>query len=417
MRKVTKPGIRRFSTAMLLAGCFIVISARPAAAQSSNIQSAPGKDEPAKVAIVRTPNGGIQPQAVIDALGVLHLIYFSGEPSRGDVFYVRREPGKQDFSSPIRVNSQSGSVIATGTIRGAHLALGRGGRVHVSWMGSSTAGPKSPSGATPMLYARLNDAKTGFEAQRNVLQVAVGLDGGGSVAADSGGNVYVAWHASGDGEGEAKRRVWIARSTDEGRTFARETAAYREPRGEEPTGACGCCGMRAFADSRGGVYLLYRAATKMVDRDMYLLSSVDNGRSFRGLRLDQWKLDVCPMSSAALAEAPGHVLAAWETKGQVYYSAVSLAAAVATDPGSVHPVAAPGEGKGRKHPALAASASGETILVWTEGMGWKKGGSLAWQVFEKGGKPIGEKGTAEGVPVWSLPTVVASPGRGFTIIY
>jgi hypothetical protein len=390
-----------------LTACFIAALSVPGAAQSGAATSLRKEEKRAQVTLVRTPGSGLQPQAAVDHSGALHLIYFSGEPGAGDVFYVRREPGQESFSSPLRVNSQPGSVIATGTVRGAHLAVGRRGRVHVAWMGSRAAEPKGPSGATPMLYTRLNDGKTAFEAQRNVMQFAEGLDGGGSLAADAGGNVYVAWHAHGEGKGEANRRVWIARSQDEGRTFARETAAYTEL-----TGACGCCGMRAFADSRGAVYLLYRAATNFVDRDMYLLSSNDQGRSFRGLRLHQWKLDTCPMSTTTLAEGSGRVLAAWETSGQVSYAGINPAA---PEPGK--PVPAPGEGKGRKHPVIATNAAGETILVWTEGMGWKKGGSLAWQVFDRDGKPTAEQGTADGVPVWSLPAVVASSGSGFTIIY
>ena len=54
-----------------------------------------------------------------------------------------------------------------------------------------------------------------------------GLDGGGSVAADRAGNVYVTWHgigeseASGSGkEGEARRSVWITKSDDDGRSFS-----------------------------------------------------------------------------------------------------------------------------------------------------------------------------------------------------
>ena len=35
-----------------------------------------------------------------------------------------------------------------------------------------------------MLYTRLNDTGDAFEPQRNVIQKRVGLDGGGSVAAD-----------------------------------------------------------------------------------------------------------------------------------------------------------------------------------------------------------------------------------------
>lgn len=56
-----------------------------------------------------------------------------------------------------------------------------------------------------MLYTRLNDAGDGFEPQRNVIQKRPGLDGGGSIAADAEGNVYVAWHAPNVNKGEVER--------------------------------------------------------------------------------------------------------------------------------------------------------------------------------------------------------------------
>src|SRR5437588_5353804 len=219
--------------------------------------------EPAgRVTVLRVPQEGIQPQAAVDRDGTVHLVYFRGDPRHGDLFYARSRDGAA-FSDPIPVNSRPGSAIAVGNIRGAHLAVGRGGRVHVAWMGTAQAEPKAPNGAAPMLYARLNDAGTAFEPERNVIQAAVGLDGGGSVCADGAGNVYVAWHAPEPGtKGEENRRVWLARSADDGRTFAREAAV--SPAG---TGACGCCGMRSFCDRKGNVYLLYRAAPEKLDRD------------------------------------------------------------------------------------------------------------------------------------------------------
>jgi hypothetical protein len=182
------------------------------------------------VKLLRVPNGGIQPQAVIDESGVLHLVYFTGEPQGEDIYYVRRDTGKTEFTSPLRVNGEPGSAVAVGTIRGTQLAAGKNGRVHVAWNGR-----RNPDGAgAPMLYARMNDARAGFERQINVMQFSGGLDGGGSIAADKPGNVYVAWHGKGDKEGEENRRVWVARSTDDGKTISRETAAWNEP-----TGACG----------------------------------------------------------------------------------------------------------------------------------------------------------------------------------
>jgi hypothetical protein len=242
------------------------------------------------------------------------------------------------------------------------------------------------------------------------MQRTSALDGGGTVAADNQGNVYVSWHGRTEdaGPGESGRRMWVARSKDDGATFGPE-----EPAWDRPTGACGCCGTRALADRGGTIYLLYRAATEGVERDIYLLTSDDRAGHFRGVSIHPWKTSNCPMSSASLAETSSGVLAAWETQGEVYFCRVDPKTHEASAP------IAPRGGRGdRKHPAVAANARGETILVWTEGTGWQKGGSLAWQVFDRSGRPIGPEGRIEGgVPVWSLATVVARPDGGFTIIH
>jgi len=375
-------------------------------ASASCVNAQPTSSANPKVNLLKTPNGGIQPQTMMDERGTLHLIYFAGEPGGGDIYYVRRDADRTEFTAPVRINGEPNSAVATGTIRGAHLAVGKNGRVHVAWNG-----PHKPGGhEAPMFYARMNDARTGFEAQRNVMQFSGGLDGGGSIAADKSGNVYVAWHGKGDKEGEEHRRVWVARSTDEGKTFSREASAWNEP-----TGACGCCGMRAFADRQGRVHLFYRAARENVNRDMYLLTSENRGQSFSGVILDKWKLDVCPMSSAALAngaDSANGLLAAWETQGQVYFTSLDPKKSQ-----SISPIPATGVAGKRKHPVIAANSRGETMLAWTEGTGWKKGGSLAWQLYDPLGKPVGEKGEAPGIPVWSFAAVIAEKDGSFTIIY
>lgn len=78
-----------------------------------------------QVSVQKTPGKGIQPQAVLDAKGSLHLLYFQGEAKGGNLIYVRRDAGKSAFSDALRVNSQEGSAIATGTIRGGHIAPGK----------------------------------------------------------------------------------------------------------------------------------------------------------------------------------------------------------------------------------------------------------------------------------------------------
>ncbi|SRR5579883_110147 len=385
----------------------IVIAIIVAAATASTTaaeEPAPRSVHAGKVKLLQVPSKGIQPQVIMDDKGVLHLIYFQGDPRHGDIFYVHSDNEGGDFSHPLRVNSVPGSAIAIGNIRGAHLALGKNGRVHVAWNGSGYKGSENEG----MYYARLNDKSTAFEEQQNVITSAKGLDGGGSVAADDSGHVYVVWHAPEPGsKGEEHRRVWVASSTDEGKTFVPEKAVF-----DKETGACGCCGLRAFADHKGSVYVLYRSAAQRVQRDSYLLISKDKGASFQGDNLHPWKIEACPMSSFAFAEGPADVLAAWETNGQVYFARIDPATGKTSAP-----ISAPGDSRDRKHPVVASNKKGQLLLAWTEGMGWQRGGSVAWQVFDKDGKPTAEKGNAAGVPMWSLVAVFPRADGGFTIVY
>ena len=108
------------------------------------------------------------------------------------------------------------------------------------------------------------------------------------------------------------------------------------------------------------------------------------------------------------AEGSGKVEGSWETAGQVYFAVLTGNAAL---------VEAPGEGKGRKYSRVAISPAGNTLMIWTEGMGWNRGGSLAWQLYDPDGRPLGQKGTAAGAPAWSFGAVVAKPDASFSVIY
>ena len=359
-----------------------------------------------KITVLRTPRGGIQPQTMLDPDGVLHMIYFKGDPSAGDIEYVWRKSSEEDFSRPIRVNSEPEGAVAVGTVRGPQMAVGRNGRIYVIWFGARAQSADSTN-KMPVLFSRLNDSHTAFEPQRNLMQYTRGGDGGLSVAASTRGEVYAVWHAMGEQPGEDHRRVYLARSTDDGKTFVREV-----PISPAALGACGCCSMRAFVDEHGVVFILYRTATERIHRDMTLLISTDRGGRFRAMTVGPWELNACPMSTAYLNEGGQRVLAAWETAGQVYFDEI--------EPNSLKllsPIAAPGASANRKHPAVAANSDGQVLLAWAEGTGWQKGGSLAWQLFDEAGKPIGAEGRATGVPVWGLSSVVADRQGNFTIVY
>jgi hypothetical protein len=355
------------------------------------------------VSIERTPEGGLQPQLAVDSSKTVHLLYYGGEAKAGNLFYTCRNDGT--WKKTLRVNSRDGSAMAVGTIRGGQIALGARGRVHVAWNGSKELPDSGHTGA-PMLYSRLNDSGTAFEPERDLITFTSDLDGGGSVAADAKGNVYVAWHghAPDAAKGEAGRAVYLAKSADGGVTFTKEVAVN-----PEPTGTCGCCGLKAFASASGRVHILYRAATDVVQRDEILLMSADGGNSFRKVHADPWKIPTCPMSSASINEAGGRILTAWETAGQVHLGIV--------DGVKVSRVVPPGGAGQRKHPVVAANSNGDILLVWSEGTGWQRGGAVAWQLFDKTGKPLAERGRQEGLPVWSFAGAYAKSDGSFVVIY
>ena len=363
------------------------------------------------VVVLKTPDEGIQPQAVVDRQGNIHLIVFKGAPSAGDIEYLVWKKGEKSFSKPIRVNSRDGSAMAIGTIRGAQVCLGRDGRIHVAWNGSGATEPNK-NGGVGFFYARSNADGTAFEPERDLMTRSSGLDGGGSIAADDSGRVFAFWHGrtKKDAVGERGRRLYVARSVDDGATFAPEIAVLPD----QETGACGCCGMKALAAGDGKVFAVYRAAREGVDRDLTLVESTDGGETFKGSILHPWPITTCPMSSMSFTKGgDGAIMTAWETEGQVYFQRLDDRST--REP---RPISPPGARGGRKHPSIARNAKGETLLAWTEGTGWQKGGALVWLVFDAQGRPTKRQGRIDrGIPVWGLPTVVARQDDGFAIIH
>jgi hypothetical protein len=361
-----------------------------------------------RIELFRLAEGELQPRAAVDAGGTLHLVTFRGEPGGGELRYRRSTDGGRTLTEPVPVHAPAARAVATGNVRGAQLAVGRGGRVHVVWNGAAPAATPAARGEAPFFYARLADGGGAFEAARDLAGEHHGLDGGGAVAADESGNVWVVWHAPGDGgpdPGEAGRRVFVARSRDDGASFEPAVAAS-----EPGSGVCPCCGLGARATGDGGLAILYRSARERVRRDtIALLSGPD--ASFRAERLDEWSVSACVMSTFALARGPRGTLGAFESSGQV--RCVSLAAPLAGDER-----VAPGDDRTRKHPSIAVAPDGSVLLAWTEGMGWGRGGALAWQLFDPAGAPVAaESGRRAGVPAWSLVQAVALPDGRFALFY
>jgi hypothetical protein len=359
-----------------------------------------------EVRVQRLQPGAVQPQIVTDAEGVQHLVYLEGTSGKADVGYQSRSPGSRTFSPPVRVNQSAGSAIAVGTIRGAQLAVGRKDRLHLLWNGSGTIKSGSNS-VTPLWYSRLRPDRRSFEPERNLLEDCRYLDGGASVAADSSGHVLIVWHAAplDDPANESRRRIYVRWSNDDGETFSRpETLAASE------SGVCACCALKAATPATGGWWIAYRAIHESNHRDMTLLKAAGPHLPFGRLDGEGWETGQCPMSSASLSFVSGSVWVAWESEGKAHFSTMEA------DRSNLRPAFSP-QARGAKHPVTATNRRGETLLAWTEGTGWQRGGKVGWQIVNSSGAVVAGEEHRDGLPVWGTVAVAADPDNGFTVVY
>lgn len=352
----------------------------------------------AQVQVESLPESGIQPQVAVTTAGVVHLVYLKGDPKGCDIRHSTRRAESGGWSAPVTVNSELRSGIATGTIRGAQMALGKDGSVQVIWNGSADTKPgKMPQ--SKLLYARLQPGAKEFSPQQNLLGDTTALDGGASIAANDKGHVSIVWHAAPAGEmGEGSRFVWVRYSVDDGRTFSAPT-----PMNPAQPGVCACCSLRAYLAADDTLSVLYRAATTPNARGMTLITQ-KAGRSTL-TKLDDWRIAACPMSSASLLRTAETVRATWENDGQIV---TSLMGAAASTPQKIGP-------KSAKHPALAQNTKGQTLITSVIGSGWSKAGSLHWDLLDAQGH-ITDSGEGEKLPVWSYAAAYARPDGSFAIL-
>jgi hypothetical protein len=170
--------------------------------------------------------------------------------------------------------------------------------------------------------------------------------------------------------------------------------------------------MKIGAAGNGAVYIAYRSATAMVNRNMTLLVSRDHGQTFATSVVDPWKIGMCAMSTSALASCGPTMVGAWETQRHIRFFVAS------DDRPLKGPISVDFLPTNERLPSVAVNQKGEFIVVWTVGTGWNKGGSVAWKVFDKEAVEIkAQAGHADGLPVWSMPAAIARSDGTFAILY
>ncbi|HEX8525242.1 MAG TPA: hypothetical protein VF669_23525 [Tepidisphaeraceae bacterium] len=341
------------------------------------------------VNVVRVPNGGLSPQAKIDRWDTLHLIFATGDKMQAKLHYEVSHDFGKNFVGWVPITE---TCIIRGNVRGPQFFVTYDGQPHFAWMKSSRE----------FLHTRLTQTGS-LNTEQNLIKEHADIDGGGTIVSGPDGVIYAVWHApqrAGD-PAESSRKVWVARSTDNGNTFEPATTGNAPERG-----ACACCAVSALATAEN-LLVIYRCATDRVHRDMHLLTFDHDLKCEKDETLATLEANKCVMSTASFAGVGQDLYVAFETGSNIKINKV----------GSVSSLEMPGQGVNRKHPRLAMGKDGVILVAWTENTSFNQGGKVVYQFVTPDLKALDEPMTLEGLPAYSVPAVVAKADGSFIILY
>ena len=291
--------------------------------------------EPTVIASGHGPLSPKQPQATIGVGGRVHVVFGIGDA----VHYAGSGSGRT-FDPPQRAFRVPN--MSLGMRRGPRIAMA-GDVIVVTAIGGKTG--KGRDG--DVLSWRSADAGITWRGPVRVNDAAGSArEGLHAMASGEEGTLWCVWLDLRDNKSE----IYAARSMDSGSTWEPNIRVYRSPDGS----VCECC-HPSVAVGKTGLHVMFRNALAG-NRDMYITSSVDDGRSFtpaQKLGHGTWKLDACPMDGGMLAiDKAGTVETVWRRDGNIY---------AATNAGT--PEVLLGQGQ---QPWIAATEKG-AIIAWTSG--------------------------------------------------
>ena len=279
--------------ALALAGCQHLAATHhePAAPQPVQI-SAPGID-------------AAEPATVSASDGTFYVAWVNHELKQADVMLTHFSADGEAISPPVRVNRQAGAATAW---RGDQpsVAVAPNGAVYVLWTARVDAGDQH---GTDIYLSTSNDGGRSFGTEVKVNDdKATGPHGMHSLAVAKDGRIYAGWldernvHApkpSTKAEGhhmESNRDVYLAYSTDGGRTFSVNRKVASD--------ACPCCKTALAVSPDGTLYAGWRQVLPGSFRHIAVATSTDGGTNFSTPVIvsdDRWVLQGCPVSGPSLS--------------------------------------------------------------------------------------------------------------------
>ncbi len=268
-----------------------------------------------------------QPQLFSARDGRVWLAYAKGK----DLFVACSKDGGAEFSAPVKIVSDEKFMI--GMRRGPRI-VADGEHVTVTVIGSE------------LLSYHSSDGGLTWSAARTINEVpGSAREGLHDLTAAPGGRVFVTWLDLRNG----KMELWGARSSDAGRTWAKNEQVYRSPE----KSICECCHPTAQFDTNGKLAVMWRNSISG-NRDLWLATEANEAGAFsvQKLGMGSWALNACPMDGGdILSLGGGAFTTVWQRAGEVYYCA----------PGGMEV----GLGKGKQ--PVGVQVGGRSMVFWQEG--------------------------------------------------
>ncbi|HZN33445.1 MAG TPA: hypothetical protein VFB80_06475 [Pirellulaceae bacterium] len=315
----------------------------------------------ARIAIIDV-GGGQTMAARCDAAGTIHVV----TQTPGGPQYARSTDGGESFSQPLPVVSakarQPGLEYTVWDV-----AVTKEGGVHVA-LGTNAWKLKLPKEEWAFFYARL---EPGAQAFAPVVNINRKPSEGFSLAADDSGNVTACWMSG---------KLYANVSHDGGRTFGPTVEI------DPSFDPCDCCTTSATYAADGRLALLYREETNN-ERNMFLVQwdQKQNVATRTRVSTTPWNIDACPMTYYSIVPQGDGFVAAWPTKGEVYWARLDGQGTLQS-PGEIK---TPGQSGMRSGVLTLTDTSGNTLVAW------KKAEQLGWQLYDAQGRASGKTASAK----------------------
>ena len=323
---------------------------------------AAGAAETQAVVVRAAPHGAQPIVARSGAEGAIHLVC---ESDQGPI-YLKSTDGGRTFgkATPIvdRAARKPGLQFTVWD-----LAVSPAGHVHVA-LGTNAWKLKLPKEEWGFFYARLDPDAEAFTPVTNINRKP---SEGFSLAADERGNVTACWLAD---------KLYANVSHDGGESFG-ETQEI-----DPAFNPCNCCTTACCYGPGGKLAVLYREETDN-NRDMYLVlwDQEQNQSSRTRVGRESWNTDSCPMTYYSIAAVADGYVAAWPTRGEIYFARLGADGAMRAD----EETKTPGKCGMRTGVLALGDSEGNTLVAW------KHEGQLGWQLYDERGRPKGRPGAAK----------------------